>query len=56
VLDVLEKTSSTLPFYKLLLCSDDITEILSHLVKHAKSKNYPLTPNLDDLQEKFWMR
>ena len=56
VLDVLEKTSSALPFYKLLLRSDDSDEIIGHLVNHAKSKNYPLIENLDDLKEKFWMK
>jgi predicted Rossmann-fold nucleotide-binding protein len=54
VLDVLEKTSKDLPFYKLLLCSDNMEEVVAHLVSHAKAKNFPLIADLLKLEEKFW--
>jgi len=54
VLDVLEKTSQNLPFYNLVLVSDDHDKTVNHLVQHAKAKNFNLISDLGSLAEKFW--
>eukprot|EP01128_Nolandella_sp_AFSM9_P009202 TRINITY_DN5821_c0_g1_i1.p1 TRINITY_DN5821_c0_g1~~TRINITY_DN5821_c0_g1_i1.p1 ORF type:complete len:435 (-),score=81.99 TRINITY_DN5821_c0_g1_i1:152-1456(-) len=56
ILDVLENTSSHLPFFSLILESDDQVEIVDHLVAHAKQKNYRLNDDLSVYTEKYWER
>lgn len=55
VFELVHKTSVGKPYHDVLLLSDDMDEIINHLIKHREEKNLPIYDE-EDLRGTYWFK